>query len=151
MDQASSRPTSRAVKTTLRPSGEIVSSSLPPKGREGQSASIVPHQVDQAPVGEAVREDVIARAVLPGVPVADEQPVEQPARGLRLAFARSVASRSPRGSFPGKTRIENTAKDAVGRDLEVVDVEREARDRLGLAALQRMRQTCEDPPRVERK
>ncbi len=40
MDQASLRPTSLAEKTTDFPSGLIASSSAPPKGLLGQSASI---------------------------------------------------------------------------------------------------------------
>jgi hypothetical protein len=40
VDQASSRPTSRAVNTIALPSGVNVYSSLPPKGLDGLSASM---------------------------------------------------------------------------------------------------------------
>ena len=47
VDQASSRPASRAVKTTSWPSGVKVNSSGPPQGFDGVSASMQCHHVDR--------------------------------------------------------------------------------------------------------
>ena len=53
VDQASSRPTSRAEKTTVFPSGETANSSLPPNGFVGQSASIAGIRSRASPVARS--------------------------------------------------------------------------------------------------
>ena len=61
-------------------------------------------------------------------------------KSIPLAFAFSFSSSAffvSAGDFPGKTSIERSEVLPAGGDLELVDVERQARDLLGLAALER--------------
>ena len=81
-------------------------------------------------------EDVVPAAVLPGVPVADEEAVEEhPARLHRFLRLESLLRLGR--ALPGEDLHREDEELSAGSDLEVVDVERLGGDLLGLAAGER--------------
>ena len=71
------------AKTTALPSGVKANSSAPPNGFDGRVGVHRPHQVDRRAARDAAAtKRCERRAVVPGVPVADEEPVVDPAGRL---------------------------------------------------------------------
>ena len=137
VDQASSRPTSLAEKTTVLPSGLTAYSSLPPKGREGVSASMAFIRSTEAPVREPVRRRGGCACRPPTRPSAARRAARRGPRSPCWPCAAPALRPSLRASCPGRRAARTSERPAVGRDLERVDVERQARDLLGLAAVER--------------
>ena len=109
VDQASRCPTFLAVKTTYFESGEKDVSSNPPKGFEGQSASISgirSRHFSGLPTGTAKRWERLPSAQKSQCP--HKTGFHKAARFYRLPLFRTAVQRSLPDSYPGKTSMETS-------------------------------------------